>query len=502
MRVAQLVAALAADGGRGAASGSSPQIVGAEDREFGGLAYDSREVRPGDLFAAIRGLSQDGHRYAGDAAGRGAAVLLVDHPLPVDGVTQVVVPDTRRAFALAAAAFYGDPSRALRVCGVTGTNGKTTTTFLVDAILRAAGRRSAIAGTLGVQVDGAAVEFHVTTPTTPEASDLQRLLRQLADGGVEDVTMEVTSHALELHRVTGCRFGAGVFTNLTRDHLDFHGTFEAYRDAKAKLFAMVEPDGVSVVNADDPAADAMARASRAPVWTYGIGGAARLRAEDVALSPHGTRFTFVWPDGRLPVALPLPGRFNVSNALAAFGVGLHHGVPPDVMRRVFESVPGVPGRFEPVDEGQPFAVIVDYAHTPDSLEQVLRLAAGISAGRRIVVFGCGGDRDRTKRPIMGRIGTALADYAFFTSDNPRSEDPEAILREIEAGVPDARNYASDADRRRAIERALEMAKPGDVVIIAGKGHETYQILGDRMIDFDDREVARELLRDRRGARPV
>ncbi|HEV2439809.1 MAG TPA: UDP-N-acetylmuramoyl-L-alanyl-D-glutamate--2,6-diaminopimelate ligase [bacterium] len=492
MRVAALVAALAADEGGATAA----PVHGPADREFGGLAHDSRSVRPGDLFAAIRGFSQDGHRYAADAVRRGAAVLLVDHPLADLDATQVVVPDTRRAFATAAAAFYRHPSRDLRLCGVTGTNGKTTTTFLVDAILREAGRRSAVIGTLGVRVDGAPVAFHATTPTTPEASDLQRLLREMLDGGVQDVTMEVTSHALELHRVAQCRFVTGVFTNLTQDHLDLHGTLEAYRDAKARLFAMVEPDGVSIVNADDPYGDAMARASRAPVWTYGIDRPARIRAEELDLTPRGTGMTVVWPEGRVRVALPLPGRFNVSNALAAFAVGLSGGVPADTVRRVLEATSGVPGRFEPVDEGQPFAVIVDYAHTPDSLEQVLRLAAEISSGRRIVVFGCGGDRDRTKRPIMGRIGTQLADYAIFTSDNPRGEDPEAILREIEAGVPGARNFSSEADRRLAIEEAIALARPGDVVVIAGKGHETYQIVGDQVIDFDDRAVARELLRAR------
>jgi UDP-N-acetylmuramoyl-L-alanyl-D-glutamate--2,6-diaminopimelate ligase len=315
--------------------------------------------------------------------------------------------------------------------------------------------------------------------------------------------MEVTSHALALHRVDHVRFVTGVFTNLTRDHLDMHGTLEAYSDAKARLFAMVDADGVSIINADDPSWETMARASRAPVWTYGVerpGGETRIRADALSVTLRGTRCTVSWPGGSLPLALPLPGRFNVSNALAAFAVGLSRGVPPETIRRILETVPGVPGRFEPVDEGQPFAVIVDYAHTPDSLEQVLRLAAGIAAGRRIVVFGCGGDRDRTKRPIMGRIGTTLADYAVFTSDNPRSEDPRAILREIEAGAAGVRNFMTEADRRTAIEAAIALARPGDVVVIAGKGHETYQIIGDRVIDFDDRTVAREVLRARYARR--
>jgi UDP-N-acetylmuramoyl-L-alanyl-D-glutamate--2,6-diaminopimelate ligase len=491
MRVTELAAPLGA------------QVLGPADREFRGLVNDSRAVRPGDLFAAIRGFNQDGHRHAADAVRRGATVLLVDHPLSDLAATQIVVPDTRLAFAAAAAAFYGHPSRTLRVCGVTGTNGKTTTTFLIDAILRHAGRRTGVIGTLGVRRDGAPLEFHATTPTTPEASYLQRLLREMLDGGVQDVTMEVTSHALALHRVDHVRFVTGVFTNLTRDHLDMHGTLEAYRDAKAHLFAMVDADGVSIINADDPSWDTMARASRAPVWTYGVerpAGETRIRADALSVTLRGTRCVVTWPGGSMPLALPLPGRFNVSNALAAFAVGLSRGVPPETIRHVLETVPGVPGRFEPVDEGQPFAVIVDYAHTPDSLEQVLRLAAGIASGRRIVVFGCGGDRDRTKRPIMGRIGTTLADFAVFTSDNPRSEDPHVILREIEAGAAGAHNFATEADRRKAIESAIALAQPGDVVVIAGKGHETYQIIGDRVIDFDDRTVAREVLRARYARR--
>jgi UDP-N-acetylmuramoyl-L-alanyl-D-glutamate--2,6-diaminopimelate ligase len=493
MRVAELAAPLGA------------QVRGPADREIQGLAHDSRTVRPGDLFAAIRGFNHDGHRHAPDAVRRGAAALLVDHALPDLTAAQLIVPDTREAFAAAADAFYGRPSGTLSVCGVTGTNGKTTTTFLIDALLRAAGRRTGVIGTLGVRLDGAPVDFHATTPTTPEASDLQRLLREMLDGGVQDVAMEVTSHALALHRVDHCRFATAVFTNLTRDHLDLHGTFEGYRDAKARLFAMVEPTGVAIVNADDPSGEAMARASRAPVWRYGIDGGAspqggeagvRVRAERLVVTPRGTQFVITWPEGRTSLVLPLLGRFNVSNALAAFAVGLSRGVPAETMRQALESAPGVPGRFEAVDEGQPFAVIVDYAHTPDSLEQVLRLAGGIGSGRRIVVFGCGGDRDRTKRPIMGKIGTTLADYAVFTSDNPRSEDPLAILREIEAGAAGARNYCTEADRRKAIEQAIGLARPGDVVVIAGKGHETYQIVGDHVIDFDDRAVAREVLRAR------
>ncbi len=478
-------------------AGDRPTVVGVADREITGLAYNSESVRPGDLFAAIRGFSHDGHRYAADAVRRGASALLVDHPLPDVATTQVVVPDTRSALAALAAVFYGDPSRYLWVCGVTGTKGKTTTTYFIDAILRTAGRRTAVIGTLGAQALGVPVEFHATTPTTPEAPDLQRLLRDLRNAGVEQVVMEVTSHALELGRVEACRFRAAVFTNLTQDHLDFHGNLERYREAKSRLFAMVDPDGVCIVNADDPSAPFMRARSRARVITYGLEPAAEVRAEDLHLTPRGVRFTAVWPGGGLPLALRLPGRFNVSNALAALAVGLAQDMDPDVMRAALAAVYGVPGRFESVDEGQEFSVIVDYAHTPDSLEKVLRLAGEIATGRRIVVFGCGGDRDRTKRPVMGRIATTLADVAIITSDNPRSEDPVAIIREIEAGAAGAVNFETEPDRRRAIERAIHKARPGDVVVIAGKGHETYQILGDRVVDFDDRQVAREILRARR-----
>ncbi len=485
MRLADLLAALPSAG-----------LVGSPDREVTGLAYRSQSVAPGEMFAALRGQAEDGHRFAADAVRRGAAALLVDHPLPDLAVPQIVVPDTRRALGVLSAAFYGHPSASLWVCGVTGTNGKTTTTYLIDAILTRAGRPAAVIGTLGVQARGEPVEFHATTPTTPEAPDLQRLLRDLRQAGCGHVVMEVTSHALELGRVEGCRFRAAVFTNLTQDHLDFHGDLDTYRDAKSRLFALVDPDGASVVNADDPAGEAMSARSRAPVWTYGLEPGARVRAEDLRLTPRSTTCTVVWPEGRTPLALSLPGRFNVSNALAAFAVGLSLGIAPEIIREALEGVPGVPGRFEVVDEGQDFAVIVDYAHTPDSLEKVVRLAAEIGPGRRLVVFGCGGDRDRTKRPLMGRIATQLADYAIFTSDNPRSEDPAAIIREIEAGAAGAQNYESEPDRQRAIERVIALAGPGDVVVIAGKGHETYQILRDGVIDFDDRRVAREVLRKR------
>jgi UDP-N-acetylmuramoyl-L-alanyl-D-glutamate--2,6-diaminopimelate ligase len=474
-------------------------LVGAPDVDISGIAYHSAAVQPGNLFAAIRGFVHDGHRYAAEAVRRGAGAVLVDHPLHDVAATQIVVADTRAALAALAAAFYGNPSQHLWLCGVTGTNGKTTTTHLIDAVQRAAGHRSAVIGTIGVLAQGAPLEFHMTTSTTPEAPDLQRLLADLRSSAIDHVVMEVTSHALELSRVASCRFRAAVFTNLTQDHLDLHGDLTRYGETKARLFAMVVPDGVSVVNADDPSAATMVRQSRARVITYGIESAAEVRATDLVFAPSSTQCTVRWPGGTQRISLRLPGPFNVANALAAFAIGLAQGGDPAFIGPALESVAGVAGRCEVVDEGQPFAVLVDYAHTPDSLEKILKLAGQISAGRRIVVFGCGGERDRTKRPIMGRIGTRLADYAIFTSDNPRGEDPDAIIRDIEQGVNGATNFETHPDRRIAIERAIAIARAGDIVVIAGKGHETYQVLGDRVEAFDDRAVAREVLRAwRRG----
>jgi len=499
MRLADLVAGLSFPGGA-SRSGETATVLGSPDRDVTGIAHHSQEVRPGDLFAALHGRATDGHRFAAEAVRRGAAAVLVDHPLPDISSPQIVVADTRRALALLAAAFYGHPSRHLWLCGVTGTKGKTTTVLLIEAILRAAGERTAVIGTLGVTALGTPKVFHATRPTTPEAPDLQRLLSDLRAERVDRVVMEVTSHALDLGRVDGCRFRAAVFTNVTQDHLDFHASFEQYRDAKSRLFATVDTDGVCVANADDASSAVMIARSRAPVWTYGLERPADVRGENLHLTLRGTQFTAVWQGGRMNLALRLPGRFNASNALAATALALTQGVDPHVIRHALEAVSGIPGRFELVDEGQDFAVIVDYAHTPDSLEKVLRLAGEIGRGRRVAVFGCGGDRDRTKRPIMGRIATTLADFTVITSDNPRSEDPLAIIREIEAGAVGTR-FETEPDRRRAIERGIALARPGDVVVIAGKGHETYQILRDRTVEFDDRQVAREILRTRKAAPP-
>jgi len=480
------------------------RVHGDAARPVRGLAYDSRQVASGDLFAAIRGFTHDGHAFAPDAVARGAVAVLVERRLALpDGVTQVVVPDTRAALGPLAAAFYGHPSRDLMVIGVTGTNGKGVTTYFVDAILAAAGHRPAVIGTMGVKGPQGTAE---TARTTPEAPDLQRLLRDLRDQGVTHVAMEVASHALALHRVAGTHVRVAVFTNLTRDHLDFHGTFEAYREAKRRLFEMVAPDGAAVVNADDPAGEVMAAASRAPVLRFtlrppGALPAGWVAARDVQLELHGSTFTLEAEGRRVPARLRIGGGFNVANALAAVGVGVALEVPLETAVAALAEVRGVPGRFEPVDEGQAFAVVVDYAHTPDGLENVLRTARQITPGRVIVVFGCGGDRDRTKRPVMGRLAVELADLAVVTSDNPRSEEPRAIIEEILEGaraVPSAR-YAVEPDRRAAIALAIGEARPGDCVVIAGKGHEPYQEIAGVRHPFDDRVVAREVLRARLGA---
>ncbi|MDQ7851066.1 MAG: UDP-N-acetylmuramoyl-L-alanyl-D-glutamate--2,6-diaminopimelate ligase [Armatimonadota bacterium] len=478
-------------------------------RTITGIAYHSNRVQPGFLFAAIHGTRHDGHAFVPEALRRGAVALLVQQPVAAPlQVPQILVADTRAALGALAAAFYGHPAEALTVIGVTGTNGKGVTTFFIDAILKGAGYRSAIIGTMGAWTPGGFVE---TDRTTPEAPDLQRLLAGLRDQGVTHVAMEVASHALALHRVHGTRFRVAVFTNLTPDHLDFHGTWEAYLEAKRRLFALVDPRGWSVINADDPAGEEMARASRAPVRRYaGQRGwlsappGVDLWAEEVVLGLEGCTFRATTSQGSCPVRLPIGGAFNVANALAALATGLALEIPLEVGAAALETVRGVPGRFEPVREGQDFAVIVDYAHTPDGLENVLRTARQITRGRVIVVFGCGGDRDRAKRPLMGRLAAELADFAVVTSDNPRSEEPRAIIEEILQGVRATgeglrrARVAVEPDRRAAIHCAVSTATTGDVVIIAGKGHETTQeVLGVRH-PFDDRVVAREALRARRG----
>jgi UDP-N-acetylmuramoyl-L-alanyl-D-glutamate--2,6-diaminopimelate ligase len=464
---------------------------GAPEIEIAGLAYDNRSVTPGALFFCVPGFKVDGHDFAPDAVARGAAALVVQRPLGL-GVPEVVVGDVRAAMAEAAARFHGDPTRTLRVVGITGTNGKTTTAFLVRSILEHAGMRTGLLGTVTSIVGG------VREPverTTPEAIDLQATFARMLREGDRACAMEVSSHALHLHRVDGIHFSARVFTNLTQDHLDFHPTMEDYFAAKRMLFE--RPGGASIVNADDEYGRRLTSEIDG-VLTFGIDREADYRATDVRFDTLGSSFTLRTPDGEeREVETPLPGLFNVSNALAAIAAARTLGVPLDTIRTALETAHRVPGRFEPVDEGQDFAVLVDYAHTPDSLDNVLRAAREITRGRLHVVFGAGGDRDRAKRPVMGRVATALADRAIVTSDNPRSEDPDAIVDQVLGGTDGSAER--EVDRRRAIALAIEDAAAGDVVVIAGKGHEQGQEFeGGRKEPFDDVTVAREALKARSG----
>ena len=441
---------------------------------IGSVTHDSRAVRPGSLFCCIRGARTDGHFFAEDAVAAGVSAVLVDHRLQLSRpVPQLVVTDTRRAMGPVAAAVLGYPGDALELIGITGTNGKTTTAHMVAAILGAAGRKTAVIGTLTQQ------------RTTPEGTDLQNRLAELRDEGFVSVVMEVTSHALELHRVDGLHFRVGVFTNLSQDHLDFHTTMEAYFRAKARLF---EPGFVdeAVVNADDLHGHLLIDAATVPTTKFGLND-----TEALTLGPSSS--TFRWRG--TTITLSMGGAFNVLNALAAAVTADRLGIDHTSIAAGLASVT-VAGRYEPVDAGQPFAVVVDFAHTPDGLERVLRAArATLGRGHRlIVVFGCGGDRDRAKRPQMGAIAATLADVAVLTSDNPRSEDPVAILAEVEAGVPAGRALLVEPDRRVAIGTALRNAAPGDVVVIAGKGHEMGQEIAGVVHPFDDRLVAREELR--------
>jgi UDP-N-acetylmuramoyl-L-alanyl-D-glutamate--2,6-diaminopimelate ligase len=460
-----------------------PPADGAPPVEVTALAYDNRAVAPGTLFFCVPGFTRDGHDFAPDAVARGAAALVVERPLGL-GVPEIVVPSVRRAMAPAAARLYGDPTATLTAVGITGTNGKTTSAFLLRALLEAGGRRTGLLGTVTAVVGG---RHHEVARTTPEAIDLQRTFREMLDAGDEAVVMEVSSHALALGRADAIHWAASVFTNLTQDHLDFHPTMEDYFAAKRRLLRAT--DGARVVNVDDAYGRRLAEELPDAI-TIGVDNPdAQLRATDVRTSMAGSRFAL---DG-LELEVGLPGRFNVLNALGAVAVARELGVPDDVIAAALPHADRAPGRFEPVDEGQGFAVLVDYAHTPDSLDNVLRAARGLTAGRVIVVFGCGGDRDRGKRPLMGAVARDRADVVIVTSDNPRSEDPEQIIAEVLAGA--GAGAQAVPDRREAIARAVGLAEPGDAVVIAGKGHERGQEIARGVkLPFDDVDVAREALR--------
>ena len=479
-------------------------VVGQLPDEIRGVAYDSRKVEPGQIFVAIPGLKQDGRRFVEDALARGATAVVLEGSDLLEGrsVGRVLVPSSREALARLSDAVFGHPSGALTVIGITGTNGKTTTSYLVDALLTAQGRRTGVIGTVQYRIGAESVP---AGQTTPEALETQSMLRRMVAAGVTAVAMEVSSHALALSRVDGIDFDVAVFTNLTQDHLDFHVNMDSYREAKRRLFVLLaagrKPARHAVVNADDPSGLAMVADLPLHTLTYGVRGRADVRPTRWSSGAEGIRMNVRTPSGHLDIASPLVGEHNVQNLLAAIGVGVALGMEPALIARALGSVASVPGRFERVEAGQSFLVVVDYAHTPDALERTLETARKLRGpgGSLAVVFGCGGDRDRGKRPLMGEIAARLADRVWITSDNPRSEPPEAIIGDIVAGIPGGPvldRHETIPDRKAAIQRALAWAGAGDVVVIAGKGHETYQIIGSEVLPFDDRAQARAALAGR------
>jgi UDP-N-acetylmuramoyl-L-alanyl-D-glutamate--2,6-diaminopimelate ligase len=466
------------------------------------IAYDSRRVAPRAVFVALRGLKADGAAFAAQAVARGASLIVAETPRPAgETVSWLVVSDARLALALLADAFYDHPSRRLTVVGVTGTNGKTTTSYLLASMFDAAGMKAGLLGTVAYRLGG---EEREASRTTPEAPDVQQLLDEMIRQGCKAAVMEVSSHALALKRVDGMRFAAGIFTNLTRDHLDFHEDMETYFLAKRRLFEMLPADAPGVINLDDPRGGTLLDVVRKPM-TFAMSRPADVSPGPLELTLRGLSFEIRTPAGRVSIQSRLVGRPNVSNILAATATAVALGVPLDAIADGVRTLPGVPGRFEVVSAADDdVTVVVDYAHTDDALRNLLETARSLATRRLITLFGCGGDRDRTKRPLMGMVAARLSDLVIVTSDNPRSEDPVRIIDEIKRGIPAggqagrALDVQSIVDRREAIERGIDQAEPGDLVLIAGKGHEKYQQIGDRVLPFDDAQAARTALERRRS----
>ncbi|HHV72612.1 MAG TPA: UDP-N-acetylmuramoyl-L-alanyl-D-glutamate--2,6-diaminopimelate ligase [Clostridia bacterium] len=478
------------------------EIIGDSTIEVTGLAYDSRQVKPGNIFVCIKGFKSDGHNYIADACRRGAVGVVVERTVDdLDGLTVIKVPDSRLALAQLAVRFYNFPSQSLGLIGVTGTNGKTTTTYLIESILQENGKKTGLIGTIANKIGN---KSFAVEHTTPESLDLQQFLKKMVKEQVEWAVMEVSSHALSLHRVDETYYDLAVFTNLTQDHLDFHLDFDNYLEAKLKLFRMLKkgPKGKTakaVINLDDfYGKDFIQAAEGLDIITYGINSSAQVKAKEIKITSKGVTFTLVSREWTDKIKLNTPGLFSVYNALAAISVGLALNIPREKIIAGLSKVKGVPGRFESIDCGQDFGVIVDYAHTPDGLENILQTAKQFAQRKIILVFGCGGDRDKKKRPQMGQIALRYADKCIITSDNPRSEDPLAIIEDILTGIRGIKEfegkYTVIPDRKEAIFYAISEAEKDDLVIIAGKGHENYQILKDKTIHFDDREVAREVLK--------
>lgn len=468
------------------------EIIGA-DVSIGGIEHDSRKVTAKNLFVCMEGAHVDGHKFIPQATAKGAVAVLTTrkHFTPPEGISALVVPDMLNALAVIVPYFYDYPARSMRVIGVTGTNGKTTTTYLLREIFKGAGLNVGLIGTIQILIGD---ESFPVRNTTPNVIDLQHILNDMRDKNIQVVVMEVSSHALAENRVAGVEFDTAIFTNLTQDHLDFHKTMDNYLRAKAKLFDMVsrrgrKPNKTAIINVDDAASSEILKHCLCKKVTYGVESSANLRGTELDLRADGMTISLI---PYFPISLKITGLFNVYNVLAAIGAALAEGIKPEVIKRALENFRSVPGRFERVFADVPFTVIVDYAHTPDGVKNVLETAAQIAKGKIIAVFGCGGDRDHGKRPIMGKLAAELSDVVIVTSDNPRTEDPEKILDDVEAGIGN-KVHERIVDRRAAIFRAIELAEAGDVVLILGKGHETYQILNTGTIHFDDREVAKEAI---------
>ncbi len=452
-----------------------------------GIAIDSRQTQPGNVFVAIRGFEADGHNFVDDAIAHGAGIVVVEKEVDDKSVPVLRVKDTRKAVARMARRFYRAPDQELRLIGVTGTNGKSTVTFLLESILNSAGTNTGLLGTMLYRWKG---HNETAARTTPDSVDMYRLLRMMRDDGVDAAVMEVSSHALALDRVLGMTFDAAVFTNLSRDHLDFHPSVDAYRQAKAKLFRMIASGGCGVINGDDPAGEWMQKAALERTVTYGEKNAnVDYRIVDIHAEGEGTSFIIVTDGVQIPFTTFLRGRFNVMNSVAAVVTGLEMALDQRAIQDGLRAVRNVRGRMETFDSNRGYRIVVDYAHTPEALENVLVTTREFTEKRLIVVFGCGGDRDRGKRPQMGRIAAELADIVFVTSDNPRREEPQSIVEDILKGIQTRKDVVALVDRKEAIHRALDEAGPGDTVLIAGKGHETYQEIGVKRYPFDDRAVA-------------
>jgi UDP-N-acetylmuramoyl-L-alanyl-D-glutamate--2,6-diaminopimelate ligase len=481
---------------------TSAPLSSSADPEITGISYDSRRVQRGNVFVALKGLQADGTAFARHAIERGAVAIVSETPAPGDvAAAWATVADARLALAVLAAAYYRNPAAEMQVVGITGTNGKTTTSFLVASIFEAAGIRCGLLGTVGYRIGRLTRE---AARTTPEAPDVQALLREMADSGCGACAMEVSSHALAQRRVDDLPFAAGIFTNLTRDHLDFHADMETYFQAKRRLFEMLPPGAPSLINLDDPRGQALVELGKRPV-TYAISRSADISPGPLSFSLEGLSFDIRTPRGTLHITSALVGRPNVYNILAAVSAATALGLSFDAIERGVRSLEGVPGRFQVVSSAKDeVTVVVDYAHTDDALRNLLETARPLARGRLITVFGCGGDRDRTKRPLMGAVAGRLSDLILITSDNPRSEDPQRIIDEIRRGItPDtvrdsSQRLLTNVDRRAAISKAVELARPGDLVLIAGKGHENYQVIGNQTLPFDDVAVAREALARRRS----